>query len=49
MEWGHKGGDIWGGWEPGRTGSADGRDPIHKCHMDWHNIIRRIWRWFGMG
>lgn len=42
-------GDIWGGWEPGRTGRADGRDPIHKCHMDWHDIIRRIWRGFGMG
>lgn len=49
MEWGHKGGDIWGGLEPGRTGSADRRDPVHKCHMDWYDIIWRIWRRFGMG
>lgn len=49
MEWGHqrRGDEEMGG--PGRTGGADGRDPVDKRHVDWYDIVGRVWRRFRVG
>lgn len=48
MEWGHRRGDEKMGG-PGRTGGADGRDPVDKRHVDWYDIVGRVWGRFRVG